>query len=183
MATAFPTSKDNLTNPSGSDELTGHAAQHANANDAIEALETAVGVTNSTDSNSLTYKINTLSSELEGISNTSDAITELLGLDGNNDLEVNGIENPTNVDSFAKASWRTVNYKVQVKKGVDVYTSQITAIHDGTDILVSESDIVSTTSNTLFTYTFEENSGIISLRVTPNGGSITFKYYRTAIKA
>jgi hypothetical protein len=183
MATAFPTSKDNLTNPSGSDELTGHAAQHANANDAIEALETAVGVTNSTDSNSLTYKVNALSSELVGISNTSDAITELLGLDGNNDLEVNGIENATNVDSFAKASWRTVNYKVQVKKGVDVYTSEITAIHDGTDILVSESNIVSTTSNTLFTYTFEENSGIISLRVTPNGGSITFKYYRTAIKA
>jgi hypothetical protein len=183
MATAFPTSKDNLTNPSGSDELTGHAAQHANANDAIEALETAVGVTNSTDSNSLTYKVNALSSELVGISNTSDAITELLGLDGNNDLEVNGIENATNVDSFAKASWRTVNYKVQVKKGVDVYTSEITAIHDGTDILVSESNIVSTTSNTLFTYTFEENSGIISLRVIPNGGSITFKYYRTAIKA
>lgn len=183
MATVFPTSKDNLSNPSSSSELVGHAQQHADANDAIEALETAVGVVNSTDSNSLTYKVNTLSTTVQGIANTSDTISELLGLDGNNDLEVTGIENATNVDSFAKSTWRTVHYKIQVKKGIDVYSSNITAIHDGTNILVSESDIVSTTDTSLFTYTFEENSGIISLRVTPNGGSITFKYYRTAIKA
>ena len=183
MATAFPTSKDNLTNPSGSDELVGHAAQHANANDAIEALETTVGVTNSADSNSLTYKVNTLSTAVAGLESNADVTTALLGLDGNNDLEVNGIENPTNVDSFSKTAWRTVHYKIQVKKGIDVYSSNITATHDGTNVLVSESDIISTTNNTLFSYTFEEDSGIISLRVTPNGGSITFKYYRTAIKA
>lgn len=183
MATTFPTSKDNLTNPAAADELVGHAAQHTNANDAIEALETSVGVTNSSDSNSLTYKVNTLSTTVAGISNSSATIETLLGLDGNNDLEVAGIENPTNVDSFSKTAWRTVHYKIQVKQGIHVYTSSITATHDGSDVLVSESDILSTTANSLFTYTFEENSGIISLRVTPNGGSITFKYYRTAIKA
>lgn len=183
MATNFPTSKDVLTNPSATDELVGHAAQHTNINDAIEAIETVIGVTNSTDSDSLTYKVNSLSASVIGIANTSDTITELLGLEGNNDLEVNGIENPTNIDSFAKASWRTVNYKIQVKHNNDVYTSSITAIHDGSDIMVSESDIVSTTSNSLFTYTFEENSGIISLRVTPVSGSISVRFYRTAIKA
>ena len=183
MATNFPTSKDALTNPSATDELVGHAAQHTNINDAIEAIETVIGVTNSTDSDSLTYKVNSLSASVSGIANTSDTITELLGLEGNNDLEVNGIENPTNIDSFAKASWRTVNYKIQVKHNNDVYTSSITAIHDGSDIMVSESDIVSTTSNSLFTYTFEENSGIISLRVTPVSGSISVRFYRTAIKA
>ena len=183
MASTFPASKSNLSNPVGTDELIGHAQQHSNANDAIEALENVVGITNSTDSNSLTYKVNTLSTAVQGIANTSDTISELLGLDGNNDLEVTGIENATNVDSFAKSTWRTVHYKIQVKKGIDVYSSNITAIHDGTNILVSESDIVSTTDTSLFSYTFEEDSGIISLRVTPNGGSITFKYYRTAIKA
>ena len=183
MATNFPTSKDVLTNPSATDELVGHAAQHTNINDAIEAIETVIGVTNSTDSDSLTYKVNSLSASVIGIANTSDTITELLGLEGNNDLEVNGIENPTNIDSFAKASWRTVNYKIQVKHNNDVYTSSITAIHDGSDIMVSESDIVSTTSNSLFTYTFGENSGIISLRVTPVSGSISVRFYRTAIKA
>lgn len=183
MATNFPTSKDALTNPSATDELVGHAAQHSNLNDAIEAIENVIGVTNSTDADSLTYKVNALSASVVGISNTSDTITELLGLDGNNDLEVNGIENPTNIDSFAKNTWRTVNYKIQVKHNNDVYTSSITAIHDGSDILVSESEIVSTTNNSLFTYTFEENSGIISLRVTPVSGSISVRFYRTAIKA
>ena len=51
MATSFPTSKDILINPDGLDSVkeVSHSAQHANANDAIEALETKVGVNNSTD--------------------------------------------------------------------------------------------------------------------------------------
>ena len=49
MATNFPTSLDNLTNPTSSDALNNpsHAGQHANANDAIEALEAKVGVNSS----------------------------------------------------------------------------------------------------------------------------------------
>lgn len=47
MATSFPTSLDVLTNPTSSDALNSpdHAAQHANANDAIEAIEAAIGTT------------------------------------------------------------------------------------------------------------------------------------------
>jgi hypothetical protein len=51
---------DTLTNPTPTDPLNSpsvpHAAQHANANDAIEALQAKVGITNSTDVNSLDYK-------------------------------------------------------------------------------------------------------------------------------
>jgi hypothetical protein len=183
MATNFPDSLDNLSNPSANDELVGHAAQHTNANDAIEALEQAVGITNSSDSNSLTYKVNTLSSAIDGLSNTSDSLTELLGIEGNNDLAVYGIENPTNIDSFAKDTWRTVRYNLQVTKGQDLYTSEILATHDGSDIMISETNILSNTDNNLFTYTFEENSGIISLRVVPNGGEISVRFIRTAVKA
>jgi len=183
MATVFPTSKDNLTNPNSTDELVGHAAQHANANDAIEALENVVGVTNSADSNSLTYKINNLSTVVDGLTNSTETVQELLGLDGNNDLEVYGIENQTTIDSFAKDTWKSVFYKMQVTKGSDVYSSDISTTHDGNDILVSETNIISTTDGNLFTYTFEETSGIINLRVTPVSGSISVRYYRTAIKA
>lgn len=46
MATNFPTSQDSLTNPTGSDLMSSagvdHAAQHTNANDAIEAIEGAL---------------------------------------------------------------------------------------------------------------------------------------------
>ncbi len=46
MATNYPGSIDSLTNPSAGDALTSpsHSAQHANANDAIEAIETELGV-------------------------------------------------------------------------------------------------------------------------------------------
>ena len=59
MATSFPVSLDELINPQASDSVQSpsHSEQHADANDAIEALQEKVGVDNSTDTNSLDYKI------------------------------------------------------------------------------------------------------------------------------
>lgn len=55
----YPTSLDTLTNPSAADNLdtTGvlHDVQHSDVNDAVEALEAKVGITNSADSSSLDY--------------------------------------------------------------------------------------------------------------------------------
>lgn len=50
MPINYPTSLDTLTNPTSSDTLDSppHATQHANANDAIEALEAKLGITSST---------------------------------------------------------------------------------------------------------------------------------------
>ena len=49
MTTAFPTAIDNFTNPTATDALDSvtvpHASQHANVNDAVEAIETAIGTT------------------------------------------------------------------------------------------------------------------------------------------
>lgn len=182
MATNFPTSKDNLSNPSANDELTGHAAQHANANDAIEAIQLKLGVDGSTDENSIDYKVSSLQTLVNNVTNNSNATSELLGLEGNNDLTVYGIENPTNIDSFAKDTWRTVRYNLQVTKNNSIYTSEILASHDGTDIMISETNIMSNTNTSLFTYTFEENSGIISLCITPVSSEVTARYYRTALK-
>jgi hypothetical protein len=48
MATNYPSSLDNLINPTASDTLSSatvpHHLQHVNANDAIEALQTVLGV-------------------------------------------------------------------------------------------------------------------------------------------
>lgn len=59
MATNFPTSLDALTNPLSTDALTSpsHADQHADANDAIEALQAKVGVNSSSVATSLDYKV------------------------------------------------------------------------------------------------------------------------------
>lgn len=59
MATNFPSSLDALTNPIGSDTLASpdHAGQHADSNDAIEALQAKVGVDSSAVVTSLDYKV------------------------------------------------------------------------------------------------------------------------------
>ena len=127
--------------------------------------------------------IDYVDSALTAVSNSTTTLETLLGLEGNNDLEVYGIENPTIIDSFQKNVWKSVFYKLQVVKDSDVYTSDISVVANGSDIMLSETNIVSSTDSNLFSYTFEENSGIISLRVTPVSGSISVRYYRTAIKA
>jgi len=59
MATTFPEEIDSFLNPQPADSVAAvsHAAQHSDANDAIEALQQKVGVDNSTDTTSLDYKI------------------------------------------------------------------------------------------------------------------------------
>ena len=77
MATNFPTSLDSLTNPQGTDSVAAvpHAAQHANANDAIEALEAKVGANNSAVTTSLDYRVRTL----ENASVDTEAIQDIVG--------------------------------------------------------------------------------------------------------
>ena len=64
MAINYPTSLDTLTNPSASDLMNStavpHATQHANLNDAVEALERKVGVNSSTASTSIDKRVATL---------------------------------------------------------------------------------------------------------------------------
>jgi hypothetical protein len=59
LATSFPTGLDALTNPTSGNTLASpdHAGQHADANDAIEALEAKVGVNGSAVTSSLDYKV------------------------------------------------------------------------------------------------------------------------------
>jgi len=58
IATSYPTSLDTLTNPSATDttDSVDHAAQHSNANDAIEAIEAKLG-TGSSDQAAATDKL------------------------------------------------------------------------------------------------------------------------------
>ena len=67
MATNFPTSLDSLTNPAGTDSMSSpsHAGQHADANDAIEALQAKVGADYSAVTTSHDYKISALETRLD----------------------------------------------------------------------------------------------------------------------
>lgn len=80
MATDFPTNLDVLANPQPSDsvQLVSHAAQHANANDAIEALQAKVGIDGSTDVDSIDYKLAQLLSYALNYEQAQDAAAALL---------------------------------------------------------------------------------------------------------
>lgn len=98
MTISFPTGLDTLTNPAGSDSLAGHASQHANVNDAIEALEAKVGINGSIDTGSLDYKVeNHIGS---GGSSHSDAISSGASgfMTGTDKSKLDGVE--TNANNY-----------------------------------------------------------------------------------
>jgi hypothetical protein len=177
LATSFPDSLDVLSNPNGTNSLSNpsHAEQHSNANDAIEALQTKVGIDGSLDPNSIDYRVTALE-------DGGGQLGVELGLAGNNDVTISGIENKTSVDTFSKNLYSTVRYTLQVKNNNLFVSDQIDIVNDGTDLHVNRYEISSNTNNSLYTLQLEENAGIISLSVTPTSGSITARYYRTALK-
>lgn len=81
---------DVLINPQPTDsvELVPHAAQHANANDAIEALESKVGANNSTDPNSLDYKVKTLETNILDGEEVEDLVGGLFTTGTHNNITV-----------------------------------------------------------------------------------------------
>ena len=109
MSTAFPTALDAFINPSETDTLDSatvpHAAQHANANDAIEALQTKVGITGSADVASLDYRVAAVetgkanSTHAHAISDVTGLTTALIGkLDATEKGAANGLA-PLGADS------------------------------------------------------------------------------------
>jgi len=80
MATIFPENLDTLVNPQPLDsvEVVSHSAQHANANDAIEALEVKVGKNNDTNPNSLDFKVRTLETNILDTEEVEDLVGDLL---------------------------------------------------------------------------------------------------------
>jgi hypothetical protein len=184
MATNYPEEIDILLNPNSSDPLSApsHSQQHANANDAIVAIQEFVGVSDSEDEGSLSYKVKEIEQSLTGIGNSTDSVLQLLGLEGNNDLVVHGIENKTAIDSFDSSLFRTIRYVIQISKENEHVSEEFNVVYDGTNMNVEAHEVSSNTTNILATTEIEKNSGIISLYVTPISGSVTARFYRTALR-
>lgn len=80
MATSFPANLDVLVNPQPLDsvEVVPHSKQHADANDAIEALEQKVGADNSSNPNSLDYKVRSLENNYLNVDAVEDLAAGLI---------------------------------------------------------------------------------------------------------
>ena len=120
MATSFPTSLDSLTNPVAGDTLSSpsHAGQHADANDAIEALQAKVGVNSSAVNTSIDYWINNTGVTLTGAQTLTNKTINGAILD----------QSEENWNIVASAATGTINFDVKTAS-IWYYTSDATANH------------------------------------------------------
>ena len=143
MATNYPTNLDTLTNPTATDKVSvvSHADQHANANDAIEALEAKVGADSSAVTTSHDYKLGGVTgsdkaASLTGTETlTNKTLTSPLGITatdvglGNvtNNLQVNqaGAQTVDGVKTFSSSPivpTPTTDFQTATKEYVDSNT-------------------------------------------------------------
>lgn len=107
-----------------------------------------------------------------------------LGVSSNNESTVTGIENPTIFDTIDTAVWRTVKYAIQLSnQDSSIYEStEINIVFDGTNVNLTEYNMVSNSDQTIATVTASLNNSIISMTVTPLIAPATIRYYRTGLK-
>ena len=88
----------------------------------------------------------------------------------------------TTVATHAIATFRSVNYKVQVTQGTDYYQSEINVIHDGSTAYITEFGIINTDpSNFGATFSATISSGNLLLQVAMgSNASATIKVLSTA---
>lgn len=169
MATSFPTSKDDFVNPQSTDSVqtVSHAAQHANANDAIEALENKVGVDNSTDPNSLDYKVKQLELNFLDSEEVQDIAAALLDHTDHSSVNVtyNDIANKLilSVSNAPSASYtsvlkHTVRAAEALIMGQPVYVSSA----NGTNIVVSKAGYATEGSSS-------KTLGLVAQNLSANG--------------
>jgi hypothetical protein len=113
---------------------------------------------------------------------------ELLGVSGNNELEITGIENRTVVESVNISEWRWLRYMVSISKtsaGVNkFYSTELTIFIDNDNINLSESSVIDNDGD-MGTISVSRNGSNLELVVTPlpNIRPITVRYARMGLKS
>lgn len=111
-----------------------------------------------------------------------------LGTAGNNEQVVNGIENPTVLDSFNMSQWRMVKYLVSLSKTTDgdnkFYATEFSILIDGSNLNITEYGVLENDGD-MGTIEFSRSGTTISLVVTPdlNIRPITVRFARMGLKA
>lgn len=119
---------------------------------------------------------------------TTSAQSTDLGTFGNNENTVNGIENPTVVDSFDATVWRMVKYLVSISKTSNgdnfFYATELTILVDGENVNVSEYGTIDNDGN-IGTVNVSRTGDTVALTVTPDPSikPITVRFARIGLKA
>ena len=119
---------------------------------------------------------------------TTSAQSTDLGTFGNNENTINGIENPTVIDSFDATVWRMVKYLVSISKVTDgnnlFYATELTILVDNTNVNVSEYGTIDNDGN-IGTVSVSRSGNTVALTVTPDAivKPVTVRYARIGLKA
>jgi hypothetical protein len=111
-----------------------------------------------------------------------------LGSSGNNENQVDGIENVTVIDSFDATVWRMVKYIVSISKTSagdnKFYATELTILVDGTNVSVSEYGTIDNDGN-IGTIDVSRTGNTVALTVTPDPAikPVTVRYARMGLKA
>ena len=111
-----------------------------------------------------------------------------LGSNGNNELEVTGIESETVIDTVSITEWRMVKYLVSLSKTSDgdnkYYATELSILIDGTYVNVAEYGVLDNDGD-MGTISVSRNGNNLELKVTPNPNirPITVRYARMGLKA
>jgi hypothetical protein len=112
---------------------------------------------------------------------------EQLGVSGNNESEIFGIENATVIESVNINEWRWLKYMISISKisgGVNKnYATELTILIDSNNINVSESNVIDNDGD-MGTISVSRNGSNLQLIVTPlpNIRPITVRYARMGLK-
>jgi hypothetical protein len=136
MATTFPEELDSFLNPQPTDSVAAvsHAAQHADANDAIEALQVKVGKDNSTDVNSIDYRLRFLENNPVDSEIIQDAIANAFASGDQSQVTVS-YNDELNAFTLLVNQAQTAGYTSQVKHYVKNSSGETISI--GTPVYVS----------------------------------------------
>jgi len=103
----------------------------------------------------------------------------------NTSTQVVNLNTVTTVDSFAKATFRSAKYLIQVSQGTKYTTSEVLLAHDGTDSFMSEYAVIELGASRIpMTVSTSISSGNVLLRVTITDAAstqATVKVARTLI--
>lgn len=111
-----------------------------------------------------------------------------LGTAGNNEHEINGIENVTVIDSFDSSQWRMVKYIVSISKTTNgdnkFYATELSILIDADTISMSEYGVLDNDGD-IGTVSVSKNGSVIELIVTPNPSvkPVTVRFGRMGLKA
>jgi hypothetical protein len=111
-----------------------------------------------------------------------------LGSAGNNEHEINGIENFTVIDTFPLAEWRMVKYLVSISKtsGGDnkFYATELSVLIDKNNINISQYGVIDNDGD-IGTIDVSRNGSNVELTLTPNPTvkPVTVRFGRMGLKA